>query len=77
MVLEPDPIPARSVRVTVPFTALQNLDQMRMITQKVLERLGCPACHSGFDIRFRHEEDLLVRLDAKGVPSVIGSSERG
>lgn len=74
--LENDSNAARPVRVTVPFAALRNIDQMRMITQKVLERLGCPGCHSGFDIRFRQEEELLVRFDGAGVPNVVGSNER-
>lgn len=73
---ESDPTRALPVRVTVPFTALRDIKQMQTITKKVLERLGCPACHSGFDLRFRHEEELLVRLDAQGVPSVVGSAER-
>lgn len=53
------------VHVTVPSTVFHNLDKMHGITKQVLGRLGCPACHSGFDIRFRQEIEFRVGLDEK------------
>ena len=37
------------------------------ITEKTLGILGCPNCHSGFDIRFIQEQVILVdrKLEAK------------
>lgn len=46
----------RTIRVTVPASVLFNRDQMVKITDVVLGRLGCPACHSGWDIRFDMEK---------------------
>jgi hypothetical protein len=40
------------VRVTVPAAAAYDLKKMNTITQKILSKLGCPGCHSGYDIRF-------------------------
>lgn len=57
----------KTIRVTVPATAMYDLDQMQKIQREVLGRLGCPACCSGFDIRFdlarrfMVDEDLVVR----------------
>ncbi len=50
----------RAVRVTVPAKIAFNLDQMQKVTQEVLGRLGCDKCHSGWDIRFKLEEDFFV-----------------
>ncbi len=48
----------RPIRVTVPASATFDLGQMQKVTASVLERLGHPACHSGFDIRF----DMITRF---------------
>ena len=52
------------VRVTVPLKVGFNLNQMQKITASVLDRFGCPNCHSGLDIRFDIERNFLV--DKKG-----------
>lgn len=64
---------ARRVRVVVPVDVAFNLDRMQKVTAGVLERLGCPACHSGWDIRFDLarsffvDEKLNVRSVAGGI----------
>ena len=50
----------RTVRVVVPAKVAFNLDQMQGVTADILNRLGCPTCHSGFDIRFFLEQDFIV-----------------
>ena len=45
----------KPIYVTVPASAAYNLEKMNKITATVLGRLGCPSCHSGFDIRFDFE----------------------
>jgi hypothetical protein len=52
----------RPVRVVVPTEVLFNFDKMQKVTANVLGRLGCPSCHSGFDIRFLRETDFLVNV---------------
>ena len=54
------PTPTRVVRVTVPAKVAFDLGRMQRVTASVLERLGCPACHSAFDIRFDIATRFLV-----------------
>jgi hypothetical protein len=53
----------QTVIVRVP--AKLSLDQAHKVVANVLGKLGCPACFSGFDIRFAHIRDLVV--DAKSL----------
>jgi hypothetical protein len=51
-------------------TPLKNLDQVHKVVANVLNHLGCPACLSGFDIRFTHEQELAVNpktLEVSGI----------
>jgi len=50
--IETVPLPERTVRVTVPAKVAYNLKSLQKIQAVVLGRLGCPACCSGWDIRF-------------------------
>ena len=49
----------KAVRVTVPASVAFDLPKMQKVTAIVLDRLGCPACHSGMDIRFDFERRFL------------------
>ncbi|MBY0577605.1 MAG: hypothetical protein K2P57_01010 [Burkholderiales bacterium] len=51
---------ANIVRVTIPAEVAFNLDKMNKVTAGILGRLGCTACHSGYDIRFIVERDFVV-----------------
>jgi hypothetical protein len=64
-----DPIPFRAVRVSAPAAVFDNIEQLGSSIEKVLGRLGCPACCSGFDILFQRELDGFVvdtKLGIKG-----------
>lgn len=50
----------KPVIVRVPAKHLFELKSIRQITESVLERLGCPNCHSGHDIRFLAIDDFIV-----------------
>ncbi len=50
------------VHVSVPVGIYYNADKMAMVTKEVLGRLGCLACHSGFDIRFQQEVEFVVNV---------------
>lgn len=58
--LSSDPKLDRTVRVSIPAKVAFDLDSMQQVTANILERLGCPACHSGWDIRFDMERQFLV-----------------
>ena len=49
-----------AVVVTVPSKGVNNLAAVNKIVANTLGRLGCPACLSGFDIRFKQVRDLVV-----------------
>ncbi len=49
----------KPIRVKVPAAAAFNLKDMNKITETVLGKLGCPGCHSGFDIRFDIEREFV------------------
>jgi hypothetical protein len=58
------PMPERTVRVVVPAKIAFDLGSMNKVTGAILGRLGCPACHSGWDIRFDLAREFAV--DEKG-----------
>jgi hypothetical protein len=64
LALPQDPIPWKAVRVTAAGSVLDNIDALSGALEKVLGRLGCPACCSGFDILFQREMDGFV-IDAR------------
>jgi hypothetical protein len=51
---EPDPDPWR-VTVTIPDKVNNSIDALTKAVAVVVDRLGCKACCSGFDILFRRE----------------------
>lgn len=59
-----DPMPGRPIRITVPASITHNLEKMQGATKAILTKLGCGTCHSGFDLRFFHEDDF--RINEKG-----------
>ena len=58
----PDPQPWRSVTVSVAPGVANNIEGVQEAIGRVVDRLGCGSCCSGFDIEFRHELDL-IRID--------------
>jgi len=71
--LPQDPVPFREVRVHAPAEVVYDLKKVQEILPKVLGRLGCPTCCSGFDIRFLVERDLVVdprSLDVRGIDPI-------
>ena len=53
MLAGPTPEPSRQIiRVKVPARIANDFGSMTKVTAKVLGELGCPECHSNYDIRF-------------------------
>ena len=50
----------RTVRVTVPIKAFNDLDTIQKVQRDVLGQLGCAACCSGWDIRFELARQFVV-----------------
>ena len=48
------------VRVSMPAEAYFNLDKFQRVQKDILGRLGCPACTSGYDIRYTLHRRFLV-----------------
>jgi hypothetical protein len=66
--LPQDPVP-RSVIVSVPNAAFNDIQQLSTAIERVVGKLGCAPCCSGFDILFQRELDMIAldgKLDAHG-----------
>ena len=55
-----DVVTGRTVRVTVPVAAFNDLDAIQRVQRDVLGQLGCEACCSGWDIRFELARQFVV-----------------
>ncbi|MBH0122970.1 hypothetical protein ACWDUD_03940 [Rhodococcus sp. NPDC003382] len=62
-----------TVRVYLPHHAAHDLDAVAKISRQVLDRLGCPGCTSGFDIRFIELRDFAVDPDSLDVREIPGA----
>lgn len=57
----------KTIRVSVPPKVAYDLRKIQKIQASILDRLGCPACCSGHDIRFdivrnfRVDKELNIR----------------
>jgi hypothetical protein len=47
------------VDILLPGRVDGDLESIERVTRDVLGRLGCPGCHSGFDLRFRILEETM------------------
>lgn len=52
---------AKAVRVSVPASVAANIDGLKKSIASVLDRLGCPACCSGFDLRMELQREFTLR----------------
>jgi hypothetical protein len=66
--LNPQPIPpGRAVNVTVPAEVAFDLEKTQAVLAAVMDRVGCPTCTSGIDIRFKLEENFVVDRETGSV----------
>lgn len=59
------PMTAKAVRVSIPASVAGNLGSLKKSFASILERLGCPACCSGFDIRMELQRELALSKSFK------------
>ena len=66
------PTPERTIRVALPAKVAYDLKAFQKVQASILDRFGCPNCHSGLDIRydvirsFSVDEKLNLREVAAG-----------
>ena len=46
------PLPERTIRIRLPTSVAYNLKSFQKVQATILDRLGCTACCSGWDIRY-------------------------
>lgn len=61
--INPQPLPPREIAVHVPVEVLHSLDRLQEVQRSVLDKLGCQACCSGFDIRWMAFDQFVVTPD--------------
>jgi hypothetical protein len=72
------PTPERTIQVSIPPQVAYDLKDFQKVQASILDRLGCPACCSGWDIRydiirsFAVDDKLKVREVPQGVVVVDG-----
>lgn len=71
--LNPQPLPPRSrVTIYVSTKTLYDIEAMQKVTAQVLEKLGCPGCHSGRVLDFIELEQFVVNPESLEVTEVRG-----
>ncbi len=53
-------ISPETINVHVPIEVMWDSDRLQGLKKDILGRLGCLACTSGFDIRWRTRRDYIV-----------------
>lgn len=62
-----DQMEAKTIQVSLPVSVAFDLDRFQEVQRSILDRLGCQACCSGWDIRwdiqrrFQIDEKLNIR----------------
>ena len=63
---------ASPVRVTMPASVAADISTFKKAVGSILDKLGCPACCSGHDIRFDIHRDLVFRdLSDRAIPRAV------
>lgn len=62
----------RVVRVRLPRALAFDLRKFQLVQASILDRLGCQACCSGFDIRWEFARDFAVDEQLKVTELVAG-----
>jgi len=63
---------AHAVRVSIPASVAGDLGNLKKSFASILDKLGCPACCSGFDIHLELQRDLALAKTFKDAARVGG-----
>jgi hypothetical protein len=66
--VNPQPIPVRNVRVTVPGSVLSNLEEFQRVQASILGEVGCRTCTSGFNFMWQAYSEFAVSSDGEVRP---------
>jgi hypothetical protein len=72
--LNPQPLPPRSIRVQVPHEILNDLERFQKVQARILGRVGCPACTSGFQFDWHNYENWAVDQMGRVQPLALGAA---
>jgi hypothetical protein len=61
--VNPEPSPWRNVRVTVPGSVLNNLEEFQRVQASILGEVGCRTCTSGFNFMWQVYSEFAVNPD--------------
>jgi len=71
--LNPQPLPpGQRVRIYITPDVAFDLKKMNKVTANILDRLGCPGCHSGRILEFQMIEDFVINPKTLEPQEVIG-----
>lgn len=74
--MQDKPMPARAVRVSVPASVAYDIGSLKKSMAGILDRLGCRACCSGYDIFLEMQRDGIFRKGTReGVVAGTGLSK--
>lgn len=66
------PSAAKTVRVSIPASIAGDLGSLKKSFASILDKLGCPACCSGFDIRMELQRELALAKGFKETARIGG-----
>ena len=66
--LNPQPLPPRTVNVSLPASVMFNIDVFHDALKSVLGHTGCPTCTSGIDFRWSIFQDFVVNEAGQARP---------
>ena len=66
------PLTAKAVRVSIPASVAGDLGSLKKSFASILDKLGCPACCSGFDIRMELQRELALSKSFKETARIGG-----
>jgi hypothetical protein len=69
--LNPQPLPPRDIRISVPAALLTDLDAFQRVQASVLAQAGCPGCTSGLNLIWESFTHFTVDPGG-GVRPVVG-----
>jgi hypothetical protein len=66
------PTAAKAVRVSIPASVAGDIGSLKKSFASILDRLGCPACCSGHDIRLELQRELALSKTFKETARIGG-----
>jgi hypothetical protein len=70
--LNPQPLPPRDIRISVPAALLTDLDAFQRVQASVLAQAGCPGCTSGLNLSWESYTHFTVDPGGEVRPVIGG-----